>query len=295
MAENIMKSQQNDLSSLMERASKRDSTVPFDGYSRDDGNIPGNILIVESGDCVYSFAKSDIMDRETLGEDRIRVYVRQGATAFRLGRMRAGEPQDAFMVAMESIAPPTSPGMPGEPKPAGGPGGLANAEAMEHLAPPSAVDMPGAPRYAEAGTGQAQAQAQVAQPRVLAPPLSTVGSYWTNSCIAGDTFANNCAHFLSDAFIRAGYTELFAPNSYINARCYTYARRPIRAREMWAWFASKAVRTSSTPTPYTGWWAVFQLDESVYWGGHVALFDSDSWTYYGTGWYGAWRQYMYQW
>ncbi|MFB7609542.1 hypothetical protein [Streptomyces gardneri] len=291
MAENIMKGQQNDLSSLMEQASKRDSTVSFEGYSRDDGNIPGNILIVESGDCVYSFAKSDIMDRETIGENRIRVYVREGATAFRLGRMRAGEPQDAFMVAMENIAPPTSPRVPGEPRPAGGPVGLMDAEAMEHLAPPPAIDVPGAPRYAAAGMGPAQA----AQPRVLAPPLSTVGSCWTNRCIAGDAFANNCAHFLSDAFIRAGYTELSGPNPHIKARCYTYARRPIRARNMWSWFKSKAVRTSDTVTPNTGWWAVFQLDESVYWGGHVVLFDSDTCTYYGTGWHGTWRQYMYQW
>ncbi|MFF5922608.1 hypothetical protein ACFY8C_30390 [Streptomyces flavochromogenes] len=294
MAENIMKGQQNDLSSLMERASKRDSTVAFEGYSRDDGNIPGNILIVESGDCVYSFAKSDIMDRESLGEDRIRVHVREGATAFRLGRMRAGEPQDAFMVAMENIAPPTSPGMPGDPTPANGPAGLATAEAMEHMAPPPAIYVPGAPRYAAASEGPT-AQVAPAQPRVLAPALSTVGSHWTHSCIAGDAFANNCAHFLSDAFIRAGYTELSASNPHIKARCYTYARRPIRARNMWSWFKTKAVRTSNTPTPNTGWWAVFQLDESVYWGGHVVLFDSDTCTYYGTGWHGTWHQYMYQW
>ncbi|MER8044499.1 hypothetical protein [Streptomyces sp. NPDC094032] len=280
MAENIMKGQQNDLSSLMERASKRDLTVPFEGYSRDDGNIPGNILIVESGDCVYSFAKSDIMDRESIGENRIRVYVRAGATAFRLGRIRAGEPHDIFMVAMEDIAPPTSPGMPGDPRPAGGPVGLANAEAMEHLAPPPAVDVPGAPRYAAA---------------LPAPPLSTVGSCWTNKCVGGDAFVNNCAHFLSDAFIRAGYTELADPNPYIEARCSTYAHRPIRARNMWSWFKSKAVRTSYTPTQNTGWWAVFQLDESVYWGGHVVLYDSDTSTYYGTGWHGTWNQYMYQW
>ncbi|MFG2293761.1 hypothetical protein [Streptomyces sp. NPDC048603] len=288
MAENIMKGQQNDLSSLMERASRRDFTVPFEGYSRDDGNIPGNLLIVESGDCVYSFAKSDIMDRETIGEDRIRVHVREGATAFRLGRMRAGEPQDAFLVAMENIAPPPSPGLPGDPRPASGPVGLANAEAMEYMAPPPAIELPSAPRYAGAGMAPAQAQ-------VLAPPLSTVGSFWTNRCVAGDAFVNNCAHFLSDAFIRAGYTELSDPNTHIKARCYTYARRPIRARNMWSWFKSKAVRTSHTPTRNTGWWAVFQLDESAYWGGHVVLFDSDTWTHYGTGWHGTWHQYMYQW
>ncbi|WP_426361829.1 hypothetical protein [Streptomyces sp. E-08] len=282
----MMKGQQNDLTSLMDRASKRDATVPFEGYSRDDGNIPGNLLIVESGDCVYSFAKSDIMDRETIGEDRIRVYVREGASVFRLDRMRAGEPQGAFMVAMENVAPPTSPAVPGEPRPASGP-----AEAMEHMAPPPAIDAPGAPHYAATGTESAQ----TARPRVLAPPLSSVGGYWTNSCMGGDAYVNNCAHFLSDAFIRAGYTELSTANPFINARCNTYARRPVRARDMWAWFASKAVRTSSAPTPYTGWWAVFQLDEAVYWGGHVVLFDSDSWSYYGTGWHGTWRQYMYQW
>ncbi|WP_030203750.1 hypothetical protein [Streptomyces sp. NRRL S-87] len=291
MAENIMKSQQDDLSSLMERASKRDSTVPFEGYVRDDGNIPGNILIVESGDRVYSFAKSDIMDRETVGEDRIRVYVRRGATAFRLGRMRAGEPPDSFMVAMEDVAPPPSPVVPGGPRPARRPFGPPNAEAMEHLAPPPDTHGPGAPHYAAAGVGPEPAT----RARVLAPPLSTVGAHWTNRCVAGDAFANNCAHFLSDAFIRAGYTELSAPNPHIHARCYTYARRPIRARDMWSWFKSKAVRTSDTPTKDTGWWAVFQLDESVYWGGHVVLLDTDTWTYYGTGHHDTWHQYMYQW
>jgi hypothetical protein len=45
----------------------------------------------------------------------------------------------------------------------------------------------------------------------------------------------------------------------------------------------------------TGWWAIFQLNESVYWGGHVVLLDSNAWQYYGTGWYGTWNQYMYQW
>jgi hypothetical protein len=285
MAENIMKAQQSDLSTLMERAARRNSTVPFEGYSREDGNIPGNIVVVVSDESVYSFAKSDIMEREQLGDDRVRVWVRAGATAFRMNRIRAGEPQDPFTVAMENIAPPVSPRREGDPTPANGSVG---AEQMEHIAPPPTEELVGAPRYAGAD------MTQVTVPRVL-PALSSVGSHWTESCLGGDTFANNCAHFLSDAFIRAGYTELATANPYIHARCYTTARRPIRARDMWAWFQSRAVRTSSTPMPNTGWWAVFQLDEQVYWGGHVLLLDTGTWTYYGTGYHGTWHQHLYQW
>lgn len=113
------------------------------------------------------------------------------------------------------------------------------------------------------------------------------------SCVGGDRFENNCAHFLSDAFIRAGYTELLPSNPHINARCAP-AKRPIRARDMWSWFQSKAVRTSRTPTKNTGMWAVFQLNEDLYWGGHVVILDSDQWVFYGTAWYGNWDQYLYQ-
>ncbi|GAA4331029.1 hypothetical protein GCM10023086_61140 [Streptomyces venetus] len=285
MAEHFMKDQQSDLISLMERAARRNSTVPFEGYSREDGNIPGNIVVVVSDESVYSFAKSDIMEREQLSEDRVRVWVRAGATAFRMSRIRAGEPEDSFTVAMENIAPPASPHLAGDPTAAST---SVTDEQMEHIAPPPSEELAGAPSYAGGDT------AQVTVPRVL-PPLSTVGSYWTESCLGGDTFSNNCAHFLSDAFIRAGYTELTTANPYINARCYTPARRPIRARDMWAWFQSRAVRTSNTPMSNTGWWAVFQLNEAAYWGGHVLLLDTDTWRYYGTGYYGTWNQYLYQW
>ncbi|MCB8904339.1 MULTISPECIES: hypothetical protein [unclassified Streptomyces] len=285
MAQNMMKGQQNDLSSLMERASKRRATVAFEGYVSDDGNIPGNILVVESDECVYSFAKSDIMDREKVGEERVRVWVRAGAKAFRLSRILAGESQAPFTVAMENIAPPEPVELPGMPRRAGG---APRVEEMEHIAPPRPVEAAGAPRY-----GADSSLAVV--PPALMPLLSSVGSLYTERCVGGDSYTNNCAHFLSDAFIRAGYTELAVANPHINARCGTTARRPVRARDMWSWFQSKAVRTSNRLDPYTGWWAVFQLDESVYWGGHVVLFDSDSWSYYGTGWHGTWHQYLYQW
>ncbi|MFC9502321.1 hypothetical protein [Streptomyces sp. NPDC057002] len=138
------------------------------------------------------------MEREQLGEDRVWVWVRAGATAFRMSRIRAGEPQDPFMVAMENIAPPTSPPhLAGEPTAASG---SVTAEQMEHIAPPPTEELEGAP-----------------------------------------------------------------------------------------------VRTSHTPMHHTGWWVVYQLNESVYWGGHVLLLDTDTWRYYGSGYYGTWNQYLYQW
>ncbi|MEE1752130.1 hypothetical protein [Streptomyces sp. SP18CS02] len=296
----MMKGQETDLSTLLERASKRSSTIPFEGYGKEDRNVPGNLLIVESATTVYSFANSDIMEKEQIGEDRIRVWVRAGSNAFRMSRMSAGEPQSSsFTVAMENIAPPTAPDLPGMPRRANG---FTTVEQMEHLAPPAPPDLPGMPESGRASIQPMPLPTTFPLPTTLppawftlAPPLSAVGSHWAASCMGGDTYANNCAHYLSDAFMRAGYLELYPPNAHINARCGTSALRPIRARDMWSWFRSKATTTSHAPTAGTGWWAVFQLKEAVYWGGHVALLDSDSWRYYGTGWYPNWDQYLYQW
>lgn len=162
------------------------------------------------------------------------------------------------------------------------------AQAMERLSAPR-------PRFS--------ASAPTPGPIVSVPPadpaqpvsLAAVPKYWTKSCEGGDSYENNCAHFLSDAMVRAGYVQLKPPTACVNARCNTSSKRPIRARDMWCWFQSMATKTSSTPTKNTGMWAVFQLDESEYWGGHVVLLDSDNWKYYGTGWYDDWDQHLYQW
>lgn len=155
----------------------------------------------------------------------------------------------------------------------------------ELLHSPFTVHIPGMPQLA-VGNSAAAAVSQ-------APTLAGVGAAWTGACVCGSAYQNNCAHFLSDAFIRAGFTNLNPPNAHIKARCGS--KRPIRAREMREWFRSQAVRTSRQLEEGTGWWAVFQLNERRYWGGHVAVFDSDSWTYYGTGWFQDWDQYLYQW
>jgi hypothetical protein len=153
------------------------------------------------------------------------------------------------------------------------------------LAPqPLAPNVSGEPKAGPVATG----------PDVQLPgrPLASVGANWRNGCKGGDTYAGtDCAHFLSDAFIRAGYTELISRGR----TCPTSAARPIVAKQMRAWFQSMAVRTSRTPQRNTGWWAVFQLDESEYLGGHVVLLDSDNWLYFGRGWYPDWKQYLYQW
>lgn len=148
------------------------------------------------------------------------------------------------------------------------------------------------------------------------PQLSSIADVWDAvcrdcggaqpvSCCAGSQkFENNCAHFLSDALIRCGFTELLTDSSLYRcdkSNCkIPNARRPIRAREMWAWFQKKATKRQEK-VPWnqikknSGWWAVFQLNEPEYWGGHVIVLNTNNWEYYGTCSYPKWDQYAYQW
>jgi hypothetical protein len=150
----------------------------------------------------------------------------------------------------------------------------------------------------------------------IAPKLSHIADVWDGvcrdcdggqpvSCCKGhQKYENNCAHFLSDALIRGGFAELLTEESFyrcdqVNCGCPN-ERRPIRAREMWSWFKLKAVtkheKVKWDQIPKNnGWWAVFQLDEARYWGGHVIVLDTDNWEYYGTCSFLDWDQYAYQW
>lgn len=125
--------------------------------------------------------------------------------------------------------------------------------------------------------------------------IAGAASLYNGRCKAGDAYANNCAHFLSNAFIAAGYEELLPPNECVNARCNTNAKRVIRARDMWCWFKAMAVESTNNIPNNSGFWAVFQLDETEYWGGHVVIIDSNNNKYYGTGNYSSWKQYAYKW
>jgi len=150
----------------------------------------------------------------------------------------------------------------------------------------------------------------------LAPQLSDISKVWNGACRdcgggypltcckGKQKYKDNCAHFLSDALIRCGFSELLTDGTLYrcdqkDCECPN-ERRPIRAREMWGWFKRKAVRKhekvrwNDIPRN-SGWWAVFQLKESEYWGGHVIILDSGAWEYYGTCSYPDWDQYAYQW
>ena len=159
-------------------------------------------------------------------------------------------------------------------------------DSMESTRPPAPRLLAGDP---QAGT--------VADQQNLSAGTTIEGAakLFAGSCAGGDSYGNNCAHYLSDAFIRAGFTDLRNANACINARCSTAAKRPLRARDMWCWFKSKASESGGAVARHTGIRAVFQLKESEYWGGHVAIVDSGTWKYYGTGWYGDWDQYSYKW
>jgi hypothetical protein len=118
---------------------------------------------------------------------------------------------------------------------------------------------------------------------------------FNDTCSGGDSYDNNCAHYLSDAFIRAGYDDLKPPAPCINARCGTVSKRPVRARDLRCWFESKAAETRTTLPSKEGFWAVFQLNESQYWGGHVVIIDTDKNGAYGTANYPNWDQFCFKW
>ena len=132
--------------------------------------------------------------------------------------------------------------------------------------------------------------------------LSRAYNSYSNSCDGGDRQSNNCAHYLSNAFIKGGFSELARNNSYINARCYGdfssyYQKRPVRARDMRDWFRSKSSQVLICDSwyeiiremRYAGktHFAIYQ-DGGGYWGGHVLLYNISANGYSGTGNYTYW-------
>jgi hypothetical protein len=133
-----------------------------------------------------------------------------------------------------------------------------------------------------------------------------------HECAGGGEYQNNCAHFLCSAFMKAGFTDFDKKHACVNARCSTtsddqikecafnspYKYRVIRAEEMRCWFKSKDTSGPKDKVEKnTGSWAVHQkrLSDGQ---GHVTILDSNSWKFYGTGWYSAaqgWRQEYYHW
>lgn len=123
--------------------------------------------------------------------------------------------------------------------------------------------------------------------------MSKVAAHYSGRCVGGQRMSNNCAHFLSDAFIRAGYVELL-DSPLITERCQCGAGRPVRAQDMLAWFQSKSKRFhQGIPPAKTGVWAMYQEKPNRH---HVLLYDSDTGRYYGTDNCVNWPvQWAYQW
>jgi hypothetical protein len=113
--------------------------------------------------------------------------------------------------------------------------------------------------------------------------LRAVCDRYANRCVCGTTYQDNCAHFLSNAFILAGYSDLLT-SSIITARCPQ--RRPIRAQDMLRWFQARQTGfLGSRIQRNTGIWATYQ--ETSGWR-HVVVIDTNRWLYYGTGDYHTW-------
>jgi hypothetical protein len=261
MASRERKREQGDshptLQQVIERLGRRAECDTLVGEVLPDANFDNHILIVSDRDTYYSVHRDTVLETEPVGPTTVRLFIRRGSSVWRATRTSLGPQQLAATLAIEMVEPP-----------------------------PRMRLMLGDP---DEGTSQDQQKLKTGQTIEGAAKLYSAG------CAGGDEYPNNCAHFLSDAFIRAGFADLGNSHTCINARCGTSAKRPIRAREMRCWFESMATSTGDAVQKNTGIWAVFQLKESVYWGGHVAIIDSDNWKFYGTGWYGDWDQHSYKW
>lgn len=138
------------------------------------------------------------------------------------------------------------------------------------------------------GLGDAPKDPAPAAPR---PSLEDVAAAYTQTCACGERLSNNCAHFLSDAFIRAGYYELKTSDAF-TTRCT--AKRPIRAQEVMHWFQTQATTFSEKrPDGGTGMWAVYQEKPNRR---HVTVIDMNTGIFYGTDDCKSWPvQWFYKW
>ncbi len=127
--------------------------------------------------------------------------------------------------------------------------------------------------------------------------LATAFSNYRGSCDCGEDLGNNCAHYLSDALIRAGYTELDGGTGALyrrrNGRVVCKAGRPVRARELRDWFAGQASAThSGEPTDDSRYWAVYQ-ERAADGQGHVVIHHhtgtGTAYDWRGTGDYPTWH------
>jgi hypothetical protein len=111
------------------------------------------------------------------------------------------------------------------------------------------------------------------------------------ACLGKVSSYAKCAHYLSNAFIVAGFAELSKPNDCVSSggrcippNCTSGGKRPIRAKDLECWFLTKDASPATSVKPNTGLYAVYQERQSDG-EGHVVILDSNTWKYYGTGWF----------
>jgi hypothetical protein len=145
--------------------------------------------------------------------------------------------------------------------------------------------------------------------RKLSPGKSIEGAarVFEKAC-AGivSTYQNNCAHYLSNAFMNVGFDELTKAQDYITHRCgkpecISGGKRPTRAKDMFAWFKTKDSKPVSAVKKGSGFYAVYQERQSDG-QGHVVILDTNTWKFYGTGWFEAgqpapedWKHTYFRW
>jgi len=113
--------------------------------------------------------------------------------------------------------------------------------------------------------------------------LSRAYSLYRGRCECGTQYDNNCAHYLTDAMVRAGLPTPF-PAGY--AKCPQ--GRLIRAKEALAWFRSFSTGfTQDHASLNSGYWFVYQESGGQ---GHVCIHgeSSDKYWWVGTGDYSNW-------
>jgi hypothetical protein len=171
----------------------------------------------------------------------------------------------------------------------------------ENLRPAISLRAAGDPT---AGTSADQAKLKTGK------TIEGAAKVFMEECAGGGEYTNNCAHFLSNAFIKSGLTDFDAPHACIKARCSVkegqlkeckfssqFQYRPIRAKELRCWFQEKATTTVTEAANGSGFWAAYQEKPSDS-QGHVAILDTNNWHFYGTGWYSkaqGWTQEYYKW
>lgn len=249
----------------------------YTGRKCPDLNFPGNFLLIESVERIYSFHYADVIKEEKIANGLVKITM---------------GPNCMGMFIQPYLVPKCHPCV------------LPN---YENMIPPKVIIKKGDPTFA---SSEDYKKLKASRPRER-----TIASAAMNfetpkgTCVLGKTPSeNNCTHYLSDAFIKAGFDELRRERSEGGGIFYHWCdtitpprrvninARPIRAKEMNQWFLSIHTELKTTLPDGEGFWAVFQFDAAEYAGGHVLIYDSDSRKVYGTGVYWDWKeQYFYKW